>query len=306
MITEHIEWENDTVRLVKLGGLERHANFPYNWKKTAAYRERPGRKIVGIVCHATQGSNADGLSAATKLARYCVANPKYKVDAAGDLVYRTTRSGKKLPVSIGGGRGWPGASYHILVPYRPEVQEGRFVVYRLWDDSWEIFHTGAPHNDDKIAIAWAGSFHTRWIQGFTDQDPHPTAFEAGTTLVLDYLLPRFGLTTAQLFGHFDFGKPTCPGDFLEQWVRQARGETIERESEEATVPLNMRELKSWRQRQEALIELGYDVGPDGADGLYGFWTRRAVEALQANAGLVIDGVWGPKTEGAVRRLLASH
>jgi len=41
--------------------------------------------------------------------------------------------------------------------------------------------------------------------------------------------------------------------------------------------------------QERLIELGYDVGPDGADGIFGRETAKAVRMLQADYGLEVTG-----------------
>jgi len=44
--------------------------------------------------------------------------------------------------------------------------------------------------------------------------------------------------------------------------------------------------------QQRLIELGYDVGPDGPDGWFGDNTRAAVEAWQRDAGRPVDGTIG--------------
>lgn len=51
--------------------------------------------------------------------------------------------------------------------------------------------------------------------------------------------------------------------------------------------------------QEALINAGYDVGPDGADGEYGGNTCKAVIAFQTAKSLEVDGVVGPETWAAL-------
>ena len=51
--------------------------------------------------------------------------------------------------------------------------------------------------------------------------------------------------------------------------------------------------------QEDLIQLNYDVGPAGADGVYGRKTEAAVKAFQANSGLTADGICGPRTWAAL-------
>ena len=60
------------------------------------------------------------------------------------------------------------------------------------------------------------------------------------------------------------------------------------------------ELKQWQQQ---MITLGFDLGPDGADGYYGpkgsnstdTYTGRAAKTLQTTKGLSADGLIGPMT-----------
>jgi N-acetylmuramoyl-L-alanine amidase len=54
------------------------------------------------------------------------------------------------------------------------------------------------------------------------------------------------------------------------------------------------------QLQERLLELGYDLGR--ADGIFGRRTAAAVARFQREVGLVSDGVCGPQTFAALRRL----
>ena len=53
------------------------------------------------------------------------------------------------------------------------------------------------------------------------------------------------------------------------------------------------------QIQTALIDRGYHVGSNGADGKFGRNTRSAVVAFQANNGLTADGICGPVTWSAL-------
>jgi N-acetylmuramoyl-L-alanine amidase len=55
-----------------------------------------------------------------------------------------------------------------------------------------------------------------------------------------------------------------------------------------------------RQLQERLLELGYDLGR--ADGIFGRRTAAALAYFQREVGLVADGVCGPLTIAALRRL----
>ena len=47
--------------------------------------------------------------------------------------------------------------------------------------------------------------------------------------------------------------------------------------------------------QKALLKLGYDLGPRGADGVFGQKSRSAVMAFQKSSNLTADGVPGPDT-----------
>lgn len=61
-------------------------------------------------------------------------------------------------------------------------------------------------------------------------------------------------------------------------------------------------LDTVEEIQEALIQLGYDLGPRGADGRMGEKTTQAVISFQQIAKLKADGVVGPKTKTALYAL----
>ena len=60
-----------------------------------------------------------------------------------------------------------------------------------------------------------------------------------------------------------------------------------------------------RVLQENLIKLGYDCGPDGADGDYGRNTAAAVKKFQEDNNLEADGEAGPITQAAIRQKIAA-
>ena len=55
--------------------------------------------------------------------------------------------------------------------------------------------------------------------------------------------------------------------------------------------------------QEKLLKLGYDLGPDGADGDFGSMTEAAVRKLQSKYGLEVDGIVGAETTKKIDDLL---
>ena len=60
-----------------------------------------------------------------------------------------------------------------------------------------------------------------------------------------------------------------------------------------------------KQLQEKLIKLGYDCGPDGADGIFGKGTLAAVLKFQGEHGLGTDGEVGPLTMAALNKAYKS-
>ena len=77
---------------------------------------------------------------------------------------------------------------------------------------------------------------------------------------------------------------------LEKIVRRVLKEDSEIEPEMANVPLN-----KVQSVQQALIDAGYNVGPEGADGKYGRNTRAAVIQYQKANGIKQTGNVGPVT-----------
>ncbi len=307
-IVQITEWECETVRLVKLIGLPRHPNFPFNWTKRSKYVQRKSRTQEGgiekVYLHQLAGPFKTGVDSAVGLAAWTSRDPTY-------------RDGKR----VGGGRGWPGAPYTFHTPYFPEVIDGKAIVYRLWEDDMHTWHTGRGHNKRGVALGMGGMLKTRRAPKWSAKaarDPNPIQFAATTTLVLEYLLPRYGLTVEEgLSGHFEAGKVTCPGDVMEAWIRLQRGERVdwlepgrapwdERDPDTPPPKSDRRSLDTWTERQQALLDLGYDLGKWGADGEPGYYTRSALEAFQENAGIVVDGVYGPQTEHALRIALAAE
>lgn len=61
-----------------------------------------------------------------------------------------------------------------------------------------------------------------------------------------------------------------------------------------------------RQMQAALMELDYDLGSYGADGIFGTWTDRAVRSFQSDEGLTIDGVFGTEELDALLARITPH
>lgn len=299
-ITKTIEWEGNKTRLIRLDGL------PINGK---GYSKRKG-KISRIYVHQSAGNSKAGVDAAIAIARFHTGEPIFKRDDAGNIIKR--KNGKDM--WIGGGRGWPGAGYTFIIPGFPDIVDEKIEVYRVNDDSLHTYHTGSNSNRIGVAVCFGGMFASRHLKdsSLTRPSPGTLAREAGKELILQYLLPRYGLKAkGGLFGHFDVGKPACPGDWLERWVRYQRGEKVSNpEVDDVEIKDSSDDLdfKTIHARQKALVKLGFDIGRwgvnhDGVDGVWGEACKGALIAFQDAANIKVDGRWGPKTEKAILEAL---
>lgn len=72
---------------------------------------------------------------------------------------------------------------------------------------------------------------------------------------------------------------------------------------DAVIPDVWTPLETVRQRQRALIALGFNLGPAGADGSWGSRSRTALTLFQRHEGLVQNGLWSTFVSRAVYREL---
>lgn len=93
-----------------------------------------------------------------------------------------------------------------------------------------------------------------------------------------------------------------PWNIVMRYGNGAVGGTVANDTGSTSVPLLRKGSKGVNVKtlQEKLIELGYDVGPDGADGDFGNNTMAALIQFQKDYGLEVDGVFGPETYAAMK------
>lgn len=96
-----------------------------------------------------------------------------------------------------------------------------------------------------------------------------------------------------LYGHFNFGKPACPGNTLQTVITAIQINSVDGP---------IKKFKTSKQRQEALKALGFYKG--AIDGIWGPGSKSALIAFQSKYELVADGIWGPKTELKILELLS--
>jgi hypothetical protein len=251
-----------------------------------SYRSRDTSAIRTILLHKSGADGPAGYRGALGMTRYCI-SPR---------------------PPQGYGRNWPGAPYHVWLPKEPDTdRDDNLVAYRCQPDRVRCYHTGGVMNEVGIGIA---------VQGYYDGDGDMVAdveptdaqkrmlgaivehFRVKYRVVFDKLGPDddYGLS-----GHWEHGKPVCPGDWIRMWAVKLRGDPV-------TIPAarpSLMEIDTAsfgiRGLQTALRLLGYDAGP--VDGIRGYQTRGAIEHFQQEHGLRPDGWYGAQTASMLLRAL---
>jgi hypothetical protein len=180
--------------------------------------------------------------------------------------------------------GLPGLSYTLFVQRDNKIVLANDVEDITWSqgDATKVGDENAMY----LSMCFGGNFSGTGYQGTQS----PTAKQKETALSFwAYAKNLWMLNNKQLFGHYDFGKPACPGMELSAMI-----ENINNKRDGNAPKFN---TTSSLGRQEALRALGYLKGE--ADGVWGPESRAALVAFQRDKNLISDGVWGQNTANAV-------
>lgn len=168
-------------------------------------------------------------------------------------------------------------------------RNGQIVLCNDFDRAvWSQGFKGRPgdENAEFMSVMFEGLFRG---PGVTD----PTAGEPNDEQMLSALAlwricrRAWEWNEEDLYGHYHFGKPACPGDTIGTLIESVR----------ANVEEPLPDLSTVEGRQQALRDLGYYTG--AVDGLWGPQSRGALIRFQDDRDLVPDGIWGPRTEEAI-------
>lgn len=150
-------------------------------------------------------------------------------------------------------------------------------------------------NAEFMSVMFEGMFRSPAVSDSAAGEPNTAQLFAGL-LLWQVCRSEWKWDSQDLYGHFQFGKPSCPGNTLETIVRAVRFNIPPKPD---TVSYNFNLLID---RQLALIMLGYLEGE--ADGIWGPMSKGSLADWQLDMGLDHDGVWGPMTERKMNEVLA--
>lgn len=174
-------------------------------------------------------------------------------------------------------KGCPRICYHYGIRKNGEIVQ-------LNELSSIVWHTKGQ-NKIAIGILLVGNFEG---PGHNTGTREPSDEQiAALDFLCKYLLEVFGFSNQDLYGHYHFGKPACPGNIIQDWIENKRNSILLTDQHDANIKKTVTEI------QKRLNKLGYAVGV--ADGIMGVKTMAAIRKFQSDTQLTVDGIVGPQS-----------
>jgi len=226
--------------------------------KTKTFKMRAPETLKGIVFHHT-AMDGRGLTTVEKVAKYHVGPNHVSKTGAPGILYSAC--------IIGDGR--------VTINHDIEVA--------TWSQGYK--ERPGDENQEFLAVLVLGNFNS----ASNPTGEHPTFEQLRSVIsIFSAVKELWGWDDNDIYGHFDFGKPACPGDTLETIIRSIRSN-----APSPSLP-TIFDVSTKKGRQESLKELGYYTGR--IDGLWGANSKAALVAFQRSVNLIADGLWGPNTQ----------
>jgi hypothetical protein len=179
-------------------------------------------------------------------------------------------------------------SYTFAIRRNGEILLCNDLGDRVWSQGFR--GRDGDENAEFLSVMFEGFFRGPDVTDLTAGEPTDDQVLAGLTL-WRACRDLWGWDASDLYGHYHFGKPACPGYTLQGVIDAVRSHA----------PQQRFDLGTTLGRQRALQALGFYEGR--LDGDWGPVSKGALIAFQNAHDLVPDGVWGPKSEAAVRSAL---
>ena len=173
--------------------------------------------------------------------------------------------------------GCPHICYAVYVDKNGEI----FLCNNFEDITWSQGGIVRPFQEWKANKNYLGiCFQGDFSGGNHIGSQEPTLAQLNSAIkIWDWLSELLHLSQMDLFGHYHFGKPACPGDVLMKLIENIR--------EKDLTNLLPKTNAAW---QLCFKSLGYNLGnsgmnKDGVDGVWGLLSQQALISFQKNIGL---------------------
>lgn len=185
--------------------------------------------------------------------------------------------------------GCPHFCYHYGIEKDGTIKQANELSSVTW-------HT-TGQNTVSVGIMLVGNFNgTGYNMG--KEGPTPEQLASLEELV-KFLKESLDLSNQDVFGHYHFGKPACPGYKVSEWIETLRSRVDDNEN--SSEAINNMTLMEYQARLQIL---GYYSGK--VDGIMGPLTKRGTYLFQQKNGLLVDGIIGPQTKKKLVELTPNY
>ena len=177
-------------------------------------------------------------------------------------------------------RGCPHICYHYGIRKNGAVAQMNAHNHLTWHCRGQ--------NTVSIGVVLCGNFNGT---GFNLGTSEPTNAQLKSLKALfNHLCQKLDLQPGDVYGHYHFGKPACPGQTVQNLIEGFRDKVLQQKEV----------AKTTREIQKRLAAQGFDPGP--VDGIHGIKTAAAIRRFQKSSGLTVDGIVGPNTWAALLKV----
>lgn len=182
--------------------------------------------------------------------------------------------------------GMPGIAYDIAIP---AVDGPAWLVGDLYDIKWAQGNRSLVGDENRhlLSILVMGKFDAKYFSGKIAPSTHQMR---NLDKVVTWIQDMFEIGDEGIFAHSDFGKSSCPGFALEDWIDERRD--------------GCHDLVTDEQWQHALLNWDPDCLPKyGADGDWGNESKKALIRFQRSKDMPVTGIQDPFTELMLLKVL---
>lgn len=196
---------------------------------------------------------------------------------------------------LGDGDGVESIAYTLAIR-----RDGQIILCNsLSKATWSQGDRSRPGDENKefMAVMFEGMFTGYGYK--TEDSGEPNDVQMLSGLILWQVCKElWGWKAKDLYGHYHFSKPACPGNALKTII-----EAVRYNMPKGVLTFGNGNV-SVKEKQTALSKLSYLNGP--IDGIWGNQSRAALIKFQQENGLLSDGIWGPMTDNKITEIMTKH
>ncbi|WP_243176136.1 peptidoglycan recognition protein family protein [Clostridium cadaveris] len=187
-------------------------------------------------------------------------------------------------------------------------------IIQCLEDTWRGWHIGDRYSGVNPDVPEANNGNSIGIEICVNRDGDFNKAMTNSIDLVKYLMNKHGIDVDHVIRHKDATGKNCPRKIIEEglwgWYKsQLTGEVSTPPIVESKPQSNLEKATNFvgsrcRELQEKLIQLGYNCGGYGADGIFGQGTYDSLVSFQNKYCTMVDGLAGEETFRKLQELVS--